>query len=79
MCVDPFISLDDTRASVKTIRIPLHVIDLEDMDGLLDIVTDVEGVVAALLDVDGATLDVVVSRDASALHVREQLVAVAAA
>ena len=58
---------------VKTIRIPLHVLAEDDVAELLDVVTDVEGVVAALLDESDASLQVVVHSDASALHVREQL------
>jgi hypothetical protein len=51
----------------------LPVLAHEDAQELLDTVTDVEGVVAALVDMDTAQLEIVVSGSASALHVREQL------
>ena len=58
---------------MKTIRIPLHVLEAGEVPELLDVVTDVEGVVAALIDASDACLEVIVRSDASALHVREQL------
>lgn len=58
---------------MKTIRIPLLVLEEGDVPELLDVVTGVEGVVAALIDESDACLEVVVRSDASALHVREQL------
>lgn len=63
---------------VKTFRLHLPVVDTAHVDELLDLVTDVDGVVGALLDPGTATLHVVVSREASALLVREQLLSVAA-
>lgn len=63
---------------MKTFRLHLPVIDAAHVDELLDLVTDVDGVVAALVDSD-ATLCVVVRQDASALLVREQLMGVVAA
>lgn len=66
-------ALDDAGLVVKTIRIPLHVLAENDVAELLDVATDVEGVVAALIDEQNAILEVVVRSDASALHVREQL------
>ncbi|HUR67996.1 MAG TPA: hypothetical protein VM370_02030 [Candidatus Thermoplasmatota archaeon] len=62
---------------VKTFRLHLPVIDSAHVDELLDLVTDTDGVVAALLEDE--TLHVVVSSTASALLVREQLMGVAAA
>lgn len=58
---------------MKTFRLHLHVIAEDEVSDLLDIATDVEGVVAALVDEETATLSVVVSREAGALLVREQL------
>lgn len=58
---------------MKTFRFPLHVIDAQTIGALLDMVTDIDGVVAALVQESSATLEVVVSRDASALLVREQV------
>ena len=63
---------------VKTFRLHLPVVDVAHVDELLQIVTDVDGVVGALIEPDSATLHVVVARDASALLVREQLLSVAA-
>lgn len=63
---------------MKTIRVQLPVVASGDVDEMLDRVTALDGVVAALLDVAGAALEVVVSRQASALHVREQLRALTA-
>ena len=68
-----FILSNGAVGFVKTIRIPLHVLYEDDVAQLLDVVTDVDGVVAALLDESDASLQVVVRSDASALHVREQL------
>lgn len=59
---------------MKTLRLHLPVLDPAEAGEMLEIVTGIDGVVAALVDAATATLDVVVSRDASALHVREQLV-----
>jgi hypothetical protein len=59
--------------AVKTIRVQLPVLALDDAQAMLDHVTGVDGVVAALLHTEGAVLEVVVARAASALHVREQL------
>lgn len=64
---------------MKTIRIPLHVVDPNKAVELLDLVTGTEGVVAAFLDIASATLEVVLSRNASALLVREQLLALPSA
>ena len=58
---------------MKTLRLQLHVLDPAESAELLDLVTDVDGVVAALVDADNASLEVVVASAASALHVREQL------
>lgn len=63
---------------MKTFRLHLPVIDAAHVDELLSLVTDVDGVVAAMVEAD-ATLQVVVRGDASALLVREQLLGVAAA
>lgn len=59
---------------MKTLRLHLPVLDAEESDEMLDLVTDVDGVVAALVDETTATLEVVVSSEASALLVKEQLV-----
>jgi hypothetical protein len=72
------ISSPDAVPRMKTFRLHLPVIDTAAVEELLDLVTKTEGVVGALLDAATATLHVVVSRDASALLVREQLLSVAA-
>jgi hypothetical protein len=71
-------SEEDIVRSVKTFRLHLPVVDTAHVDQLLDLVTDVDGVVGALLDTQSGMLHVMVARDASALLVREQLLAVAA-
>ena len=58
---------------MKTLRFHLPVLASGDLDGYLGLVTEVEGVVAALVDHARARLEVVVRSDASALLVREQL------
>lgn len=58
---------------MKTIRVRLPVLAHDDAQEMLDQVTDLDGVVAALLHIEEATLEVVVARAANALHVREQL------
>lgn len=58
---------------MKSLRLQLPVIAESDADELLDLVTAVEGVVGALVDVSTATLEVLLSRATSALLVREQL------
>jgi hypothetical protein len=63
---------------VKTFRLQLPVIDALHIADLLDLVTDVDGVVAAMVGPD-ATLQVVVRADTSVLMVREQLLGVASA
>ena len=64
---------------MKTLRIQLSVLAVDDEADLLDAVTAVPGVVAALVDEAAASIEVVVSRDASALlverAVREALLA----
>lgn len=60
-------------APVKTLRFELPVLASDDVHALLDLVTDVDGVVAAQVDDRRAVLDVVVRSDASALLVREEL------
>ena len=64
---------DHVRSEVKTIRVKLNVLDAADATEMLDRVTKLDGVVAALLDLPAAALEVVVARSASALLVREQL------
>lgn len=71
--VTPFISENDHLRAVKTLRLQLRVLDPAESAELLDLVTTVDGVLAALVDATNATLEVVVSSEASALHVREQL------
>lgn len=63
---------------MKTFRLQLPVIDALHIADLLDLVTDVDGVVAAMVGPD-ATLQVVVRADTSVLMVREQLLGVASA
>ena len=58
---------------VKTIRFHLPVLALGETSDLLDLVTSVAGVAAALVDVDESRLDVVVESDACGLLVREEL------
>lgn len=58
---------------MKTLRIELPVLDARDVDGLLDLVTDVRGVVAALVDVAAARIDVVVASGAAVLLVKEEV------
>ena len=74
--VGPPKSSNDPLRVVKTFRLHLPVVDAAHVEELLDMVTDVDGVVAALVEAD-ATLHVVVSKDASALLVREQLMGLA--
>lgn len=78
MRVGPFKPMSDHMRNVKTIRVQLPVVASGDVDEMLDRVTALDGVVAALLDVAGAALEVVLARQASALHVREQLRALTA-
>lgn len=59
--------------SVKTLRIDLPVLDPSDVDGLLDLVTDVEGVVAAMVDLEAARIEVVVASGAALLLVKEEV------
>lgn len=54
---------------MKTLRIRLPVLAIADEADLLDAITQVPGVVAALVDEAAAAIEVVVSRDASALLV----------
>ena len=63
------------RASrvVKTISFPLSVVDAAHVDDLLDLVTSVEGVMAALVEAAAPGLCVRVRSDHSALLVREEL------
>lgn len=58
---------------MRTIRIRFPVLAQRDEAPLLDLVTRVPGVVAALVDEAAATLEVVVSREASALLVERQV------
>jgi hypothetical protein len=58
---------------MKLLRFQLPVLDVDDGQDLLDLVTRVPGVVAALVDEPAATLSVAVSSDASALLVRGQV------
>lgn len=58
---------------MKTLRIELPVLDARDVDGLLDLVTDVRGVVAAMVDVAAARIDVVVASGAAVLLVKEEV------
>lgn len=58
---------------MKTVHVALPVLDKTEAGQMLDLVTRIEGVVAALVDSAGMSLEVVVSRHASALHVREQV------
>lgn len=58
---------------MKTVRVRMPVVDAADVPQLLDLVTGIEGVVGALVDTTNATLEVIVAKASSALHVREQL------
>jgi hypothetical protein len=58
---------------VKTLSFPLAVLDAANVDDLLDLVTSVEGVVAALVEKEAPGLQVLVRSDHSALLVREEL------
>lgn len=71
--VGPFISQDDPRGAVKSFRLQLPVLAESDADELLEMVTEVDGVVAALVDASTATLEVMLAHASSALLVREQL------
>lgn len=64
---------------MKIVRVRLPVVDASEVHQLLDLVTGIEGVVGALLDTTTATLEVIVSKAGSALLVREQIRATAAA
>lgn len=71
--VAPLMSPTRHLGGVKTLRFRLPVLDLDDVDQLLEFVTDVDGVMAALVDAAAAEIDVVVSSEASALLVREEV------
>lgn len=58
---------------MRTMRFRLPVLDKSEEGDFLDLVTRVPGVVAALVEEASATLSVVVSGQACALLVREQL------
>lgn len=58
---------------MKTLRMHLAVLAVDDEADYLDLVTRVPGVVAALVDEATATLQVVVSKSASALLVQQQV------
>lgn len=60
--------------AVKSLRLHLPVLDESDAEELLDMVTGIDGVVAALVDASTATLEVMLAHASSALLVREQLV-----
>lgn len=62
---------------MKTLRLEFPVLEVADADIILEIVTRVRGVVAAL--VSGSALEVVVASEESALLVREEVVGVLAA
>ena len=64
---------DHRRAAMKTLRIRLPVLAQDDEAQLLDLVTRVPGVVAALVDEKEAALEVVLSRHATALLVERQV------
>lgn len=59
---------------MKTLRFQLPVLARGDEEAFLDIVTDVPGVMAALVDEESAWLDVVVSSDACAMLVKQEVV-----
>lgn len=72
--VGPLMVEDDhPRAAMKTLRIRLPVLAMDDEARFLDLVTRVPGVVAALVDEKDATLEVVLSRHATALLVQQQV------
>lgn len=58
---------------MKTLRFRLPVVDSAHVADYLDLVTDVPGVVAALVDAPRAALTVVVASEVSALMVRDEL------
>ncbi|GEM_PF-4642764 len=58
---------------VKTLSFPLAVLDAANVEDLLDLVTSMDGVVAALVERDAPGLQVLVRSDHSALLVREGL------
>lgn len=60
---------------MKTLRFEFPVMDAARAEAPLDLVARIPGVVAALVDAPAAALEVVVSGRASALLVREQVVA----
>lgn len=60
-------------SKMKTLRIQLSVLAQDDEAPLLDLVTRVPGVVAALVDEPAAALEVVVSRDACAPLVEREV------
>ena len=61
------------RGPMKTMRFHLPVLDPEEADAFLDLVTRLRGVVAALVDEAAATLTVVVASNASALLARREV------
>lgn len=64
---------DHVRAAMKTLRIRLPVLAQDDEAQLLDLVTRVPGVVAALVDEAQAAVEVVLSRQATALLVEREV------
>lgn len=48
-------------------------LDPSDVDGLLDLLTDVDGVVAAMVDLEAARVEVVVASHAAVLLVKEEV------
>lgn len=59
---------------VKTLRFQLPVLDASDVGSVLDLVTRVDGVIAALVDAHSAEVDVVVASAASAILVKNEIV-----
>lgn len=64
---------------MKTLRFQLPVLDATDVGPMLDLVTRVEGVIAALVDAHTAEVDVVVASEASAMLVKHEIVTALAA
>ncbi len=58
---------------VKTLRLHFPVLDVADVDDMLEMVTEIDGVVAAMVDEDLAYLDVAVESEACGLLVQEQV------
>lgn len=68
-----FFSVRVEGGVVRTLRFLLPVVDQSDLHAVLDVVTRVDGVMAALVDGGEPALEVVVASEASALLVKSEV------